>query len=65
MCYMSNTDIKEKIINFKMALAYSITVVGIGYGLSKVYYNPNYFIYGVIAGVILFIILAVVIVFRS
>jgi len=62
---MSNADIKEKIRNFEIALICSIFVVGIGYGLSKVYHNTNYFIGGIIVGVILFIILAAAIVINK
>jgi len=40
-------------------------VAGIGYGLSKVYNNPNYFIGGIVVGVILFIILAAAIVINK
>jgi len=62
---MINADIKEKIRNWEIAVIASFFVAGIGYGLSKVHNNPNYFIGGIAGGVILFIILAAAIVFRS
>jgi|GEM_PF-4505279 len=62
---MINADIKEKIRNWEIAVISSLVVVCIGYGLSKVYNNQNYFIYGIVGGVILFIFLAAALVFRS